>query len=359
MTDSNSLSRDDPYFTLSKSIVLSQFDKVASLSDSVSYSSKTNQIITPILEKERDCLFSVHLEDELVHINNLSRVLFLAQGLSNEQLSNLTRKGIYRFVLDNLEDLDILLSFLKKNPSSKIELMLRVKVKENTVKTERYFVFGIPSNIVGKKILELKNHKQITSLGIHFHRKSQNVAEWNLQYELEHMFSEEVFTAIDTLNIGGGLPSVYANTNTKIFDGIFKRILLLKDFLTEKNVQLMIEPGRFIAAPAGELHSKIVLVHEQNIIVNASVYNTDMDALVVPVKLLVKGELTQNEQKVDKGVLPYVIKGKTPCSMDLFRYRVWLKEPVKGDELVFINAGAYNFSTDFCDLKKLDTRLIE
>ncbi|MFH1505814.1 MAG: decarboxylase, partial [archaeon] len=90
-----------------------------------------------------------------------------------------------------------------------------------------------------------------------------------------------------------------------------------------------------------------------NIIVSASVYNSDMDALIVPVKLLVEGELAKGEGE------PYVIKGYTPCSMDLFRYRVYLKNPKVGDEIVFLNAGAYNFTTDFCDLKKLETEVVD
>ncbi len=236
----------EPYFTLSKSLALKQFDKVASLCDSVSYSSKTNQLITPILEENRDCLFSIHLEEELVHLKDLSRVLFLAQGLTDKQLSHLISLGVFRFVIDNLEDLDFLLSYLEKNPSLHIELMLRVKVKENTVKTERYFVFGIPSQIVGKKILILKGHKQISSLGIHFHRKSQNVAEWNVQYELEHMFSSEVFDSIDVLNIGGGLPSVYAHTNIKIFDGILAiQKIITTQKTTEKIKVYVISNGQF------------------------------------------------------------------------------------------------------------------
>ena len=43
----------------------------------------------------------------------------------------------------------------------------------------------------------------------------------------------------------------------------------------------MIEPGRFISAPAGKLHTKILAIHDKTIIVNASVYNSDMDALIV------------------------------------------------------------------------------
>ena len=76
-------------------------------------------------------------------------------------------------------------------------------------------------------------------------------------------------------------------------------------------------------------------------------YNSDTDAFVVPAKLLVEGEGSGQA---------YVIKGVTPCSMDIFRYRVYLSE-VK-DEIVFLNAGAYNFSTDFCDLEKLETEVV-
>ena len=80
-------------------------------------------------------------------------------------------------------------------------------------------------------------------------------------------------------------------------------------------------------------------------------YNGDLDALVVPVKLLVKGEL-------EKGT-NYIIKGVTPCSMDIFRYKCYLDEKRIGDDLVFINAGAYNFASDFCDQEKLETEVVE
>ncbi|MBT5924699.1 decarboxylase, partial [Candidatus Woesearchaeota archaeon] len=64
--------------------------------------------------------------------------------------------------------------------------------------------------------------------------------------------------------------------------------------------------------------------------------------------------LVENELEKHQGE-PYVIKGITPCSLDLFRYRVYLNEPKVGDKITFLNAGAYNFSTEFCDLEKLET----
>ena len=337
-------------FIISKTRVLEQYDKIKSAADIVSYSSKTNQEITKILEKNTGSLFSVHMKNELKHIQDKSRVLFLAQALAQDDIKELISMKINWFVVDNESDLDELIRFIKSN-DVKINLLLRLKLKENTIRTEKYFVFGMPSEIINKRIRELRHNKNINLLGIHFHRKTQNMSEWNLKYEISDVIDDDVLNLIDIINIGGGIPSGYANTNEDVIRTVFNKIKEFREFANNKNIKMIIEPGRFIAAPSAKLITKIVSIHGNNIIVNASVYNTDMDALIVPVKLLVKGEL-------EKGT-PYVIKGITPCSMDLFRYRVYLSNPKVGDELIFLNAGAYNFSSDFCDLEKLETEIIE
>ncbi|TKJ17172.1 decarboxylase [Candidatus Woesearchaeota archaeon B3_Woes] len=336
-------------FILSKSKALEQYNKVNQLADKVSYSSKTNQEVTKILEKETDCWFSVHLINELKHIKDVSRVLFLAQAWDQKFIKELIDLKINSFVVDNESDLDELIKFLNNN-EVKINLFLRIKLKENTIKTEKFFVFGMKSDIVNKRIKELKNNKNI-KLGIHFHRKTQNMSEWNLKYEISSILTEETLNTIEYINIGGGIPSDYANTNKDVIQSIFDKIKEFKDFLNKRNIKMIVEPGRFLAAPAVKLETKIIGIYENNIIVNASIYNSDMDALVVPVKLLVEGEQEKGK--------PYVIKGVTPCSMDLFRYRVYLENPKVGDKLTFLNAGAYNFTSDFCDLEKLETEVIK
>lgn len=347
----------NPKFTLSKSKVLKQYHIVSSVADMISYSSKTNSLVTQILGRETDCLFSIHLINELKNVEDKSRVLFLAQAWDEEQIKQLTEQGINKFVIDNEVDLDTLIKFLESN-DVRINLLLRLKLKENTLRTEKYFVFGMTSDIIIRRIRELKNHPRINQLGIHFHRKTQNLAEWNYAYELSQIFPPDVFESIQVINMGGGLPSEYANTNVNVFPGIFTKITEFKSWLREKEIKLILEPGRFIAAPAGKLHTTIIAIYDNNIIINASVYNSDMDALIVPVKLLVEGELTKEEATERQGK-PYVIKGITPCSLDLFRYRVYLNNPKVGDRLVFLNAGAYNFTADFCDLEKIETEIVE
>lgn len=340
-------------FILSKKKVLEQYKLIEPFADTISYSSKTNQDITKILEENTSCLFSVHFENELKHIKDMSRVLFLSQALSEEQISRLLKKGINKFVVDNESDLDILISYLRKH-DDKISLLLRLKLKELTIKTERYFVFGMPSDVINRRIREISKDPllegDIGSLGIHFFRKTQNVSEWNLRYQIEEIIDDDVLDIIDVMNIGGGFPSEYANTNINVLTSVFDKVTEMRDWLKEKDIQMMIEPGRIIAAPAVKLETTIIGIHGKTIIVNASVYNSDMDALIVPVKLLIENELNKEDEGED-----YVVKGETPCSLDLFRYKVRLNNPKIGDKLVFLNAGAYNFTTDFCDLEKIET----
>ncbi len=337
----------NPTFILSRKKVLEQYNKVSGLADMVSYSSKTNPLITSILEESTKCLFSIHLINELKNVQDKSRVLFLAQGWKADDIKFLLNQGVKNFAVDNEVDLDILLESLEDN---KINLFLRLKLKENTLRTERYFVFGMNSEIISKRVKELSNDKNIEKLGVHFHRKTQNMSEWNYRYELENIFDEEVFSKIDFINMGGGLPAGYANTNVKVLASIFSKINRFKEWLNGKGIKLVLEPGRFIAAPAVKLVTEVISIYDGNIVVNASVYNSDLDALIVPVKLLVEGE--------GQG-LPYVVKGITPCSMDLFRYRVYLPEVKVGDKLTFLNAGAYNFTTKFCDLEEIKTEIVE
>ena len=342
-----------PIFEISKKVVLKKFDEVKDVCDIVSYSSKTNPVVTGILENEKDCLFSIHSVNELKNVEDKSRVLFLAQGWNEKEIGFLIEGGVKKFVIDNIQDLEILKKFMI-NRNEHFDLFLRLKLKENTLRTEKYFVFGFDSDFINKEILELKNLDFVENIGIHFHRKTQNVSEWDLKREIEDVLSKEVLSDINYLVIGGGLPSIYANTNIKVFSGIFEKINNFREWLNSKSIKMIIEPGRYIVAPAGKLISHVKAVYDNNIVVDVSVYNSDLDALIVPVKLLVEGEIGK-----EKGQ-PFVIKGITPCSMDLFRYRVYLgAEPKVGDELVFLNAGAYNFSTDFCDLDKIETEIVE
>ena len=337
-------------FVLSRAKMLQQFNRVRELADSVSYSVKTNPFLVHMLEAETDSFFSVHFLNYLDVIKDKSRVWFIAQSWGTDELERLFEKGVRSFIVDNENDLDVLLEFVEHKKQEK-SLLLRMRLKERTIHTERHFVFGMYSRQINELVPKLRKNPHIKKLGIHFHRKTQNISEWSLKDELAEILNTDVMESIDIMNIGGGLPVSYKNHNADTTPYIFDKIKELKKWLDGYGIKMIIEPGRFIAAPCMRLEAEIKNIYDNNIIVNCSVFNSAMDTFVAHIRLLVDGELDKGEA--------YTIKGCTPDSMDVFRYRVFLKNPKAGDKIVFLNAGAYTYSTDFCNLEKLEIVVVD
>ncbi len=343
----------DTRFLISRKKTIEQYNKLKSIADEVSYSVKTNVEIAKILEENTDSKFSVHFVNLLKKINDKSRATFLAQGWDESLIRTLASMGVKSFVVDNEEDLRTILNFIEEN-NTKINLMLRMRLKEHSIHTGKHYVFGMYSDEINKWIPKLRANKNINKLGIHFHRKTQNTNEWSLVDEISESLSEETMNSLDMINIGGGIPVRYKNYSLNLVNSIFKRIKEFRNFLHERSIKMIIEPGRFIAAPPVILETKIKQVIGKTIIVDCSIFNAAMDTFIADTRLLVEGELEDGSFEN-----MYLIKGCTPDSRDILRYKVYLKNPKKGDFIRFINAGAYNFSTDFCLLEKPENKIID
>ena len=341
-------------FVLSLNKLKKQILLLRRLGVKISYSYKTNNYVGLVIQRNfPDVDFSIHNIDNIEKIKNKKSVWFFVQAESKDKLKKLLSKGIIKFVIDNEEDLRRILEVIKKE-KKKIWLSLRMKFKENRIGSGRYFVYGMPSSVINKIIKENSNNYLIEKIGIHIHRKSQNTSEWEIKQEIIDSLSKETLRTIDFLNLGGGLPVKYKNYALKNLDYIFKKIKQVKKFLSENNIQTYIEPGRFLAAPCINLETRIIQIHEKTIVVNMTIYNGALDTIVTDIKMLVKEELGEKE----KGDF-YLIKGNSPTRDDIFRYKVKLKNPKIGDKITFLNAGAYNYSTDFFGYKKLKTVILD
>lgn len=344
----------DAYFILSKKIVREQVEKLISIGLNVSYSYKTNREVGDVLQEifpEID--FSIHARDEIKMINNKSKIWFFTQAESETELKEILNKGVKNFVIDNEIDLSRILNVIG-SIGVKINLSLRMKFREHRIGTGRYFVYGISCSKINSLILELKDNKFIEKLGIHIHRKSQNTSEWEIKNELKDSLNEEVLNRIDFLNLGGGLPVKYISYTSKILPYIFDKIKKVYGWLKEKNIETYIEPGRFIAAPPVKLVTEIIQIYENKIVLNTTIYNCAIDTALGQHKMLVEGELEKDE----KGEF-FLLKGNSPTRDDIFRYKVKLKKPEVGNKIIFLNAGAYNYTTDFFGYKKLKTEIVE
>ncbi|MEM3690612.1 MAG: decarboxylase, partial [Candidatus Micrarchaeia archaeon] len=235
-------------FLLSRRKVLEQYSIVKGCTDYVSYSFKTNPEVGQVLESSTDCFFSISARAHLERIADKGRVIFFAQGWSESEISELLDAGVKRFTVDNIQDLETLKRFMK-GKNVKVWLFLRMKLKENTIHTGKYFVFGMGAEEIKSAIRDLADACWIERLGLHFHRKTQNTSEWSLKEEIVESLGEEVLGRISIVNMGGGLPSIYKNSRPEI-ESIMKRISEFAKWLRSRGIQLIIEPGRFIAAPA-------------------------------------------------------------------------------------------------------------
>ena len=342
-----------PQFIISKSITFEKLNFLKSIFDEVSYSWKTNPTVGSILNENESCYMSVHSIPELEQVKNKNKVWFFLFAINEEILDELFNKyNLKNFVVDNPNDLDFLINYIEKN-NLKINLLLRMKLRENTIFTGKHYVFGMRVKTIQEYILKLNEDKNIEKIGVHFHRKTQNVSEWSLKEEVAQSLGEEYLEKIDIMNLGGGLPGKYENSHDREMQSIVMKINELKDYLKKFNVQLIIEPGRFIASPSVKLKCQIIAIYDDTCFVNVSIFNGALDTVIANVKLIVSEECDKYEGK------SYTIKGCTPDSTDILRYRVYLKDPKVGDTITFENCGAYTYTTNFCALPKIDEIIVD
>ena len=341
-------------FILSKKVLKEQIEKLENLGLKISYSYKTNRIVGNVLQEISNVDFSIHEKEEIFEIKNKEKIWFFLQAESEKEILDILKQGVKNFVIDNEVDLEKLLKIVEEK-NVKINLSLRMKFLEHRIGTGKFFVYGMPSNKINEILSKIKNNEFIEKLGVHLHRKSQNTSEWEIIEDLKDSLSEESLERINFVNVGGGLPSFYASSNVDVFNYIFSKLKETKKWLEEKNIETFIEPGRFIAAPCVKVQVEIIQKYENNLIVNTSIYNCALDSLLTETKLLVEGELGENEDGEY-----FLIKGNSPTRDDIFRYKVKLNSDIQvGDKIVFLNAGAYNYATDFFGYKKLETEIKE
>ncbi len=329
-------------FILSKKKVLEQYESLKKYADVVGYNYKTNPDVGKILEKETSAPLAVSSLKNAEEISVKDRITYIVQGEDKKTLQGLIESGIKTFIVDNENDLEKLLSLERK-----INLLLRMKVREHTIYTGKYFVYGIKWDRINELIPKLRKNENVEKLGIHFHRKTQNVGEWSLVDEFSDSLTPNTLSQIDMVVIGGGIPVRYANSKPDV-KSILNSIYEFKKFLNERGAKLGIEPGRYIAAPSVKLETNVINAYENTLVLDCSIYNAYMDTFLMHIRLPVEGE-------TDHG-FRYLLKGCSPDSLDIFRYRVFFdREKKVGDKITFLNAGAYNFYTEFNNMPKIET----
>ena len=334
-------------FILSRRVALRQYSIARSYCDALAYSYKTNPYVWEVL-RETDSLVGISSLASMERVEG-ERTVYYLQGEREEEMSYLLDEGVRWFIVDNEPELKKVMKVVGER-GERINLFIRIKMREHTIYTGKHFVYGIDWRKASKLIEGLRGSHLIDQLGVHFHRKTQNVGEWSLREDVSEALADSL-KHLDWVNIGGGIPVRYANSKPEI-DSVLREIEELKEFLNSRGIKLMMEPGRFIAAPSVALEAEVLNVYEGNVILDCSIFNAYMDTYLLNIRLPVLGE--------SEGGFRYLLKGRSPDSLDIFRYSVYLDRELKpGDKIIFLNAGAYNFHTEFNDMPKIRVEIVD
>lgn len=225
-------------------------------------------------------------------------------------------------------------------------LALRLKVPNTGAMVELSSKFGAHPGEAVDLILEA-DRVGLTVEGISFHVGSQTTNFENYVQALQltaNIFQEardRGYTKMNLIDIGGGFPAPY-DESVRPFPELAKVINTELERLFPKDVQIIAEPGRFLAAVTGTsvaaVTGKAVRDGKTSYYINDGVYHTYsgviFDHCKYPVKAFKKGPTSL-----------CAVFGPTCDALDVVSMAENLPDLERGDLVYSVNIGAYSHAS--------------
>jgi ornithine decarboxylase len=242
---------------------------------------------------------------------------------------------------DNVEEIHKI-----KKHAPNAGLVLRLKVPNTGAMVELSSKFGaLPGEAVD--LILAADKVGLVVEGISFHVGSQTtnfenyVQAINLSANIFKEARDRGYTKMNLLDIGGGFPAPY-DDSVKPFAELAKVINTELDRLFPKDVQILAEPGRFLAAVCGTsvaaIIGKAVRDGKTSYYINDGVYHTYsgviFDHCKYPVKSFKKGATTLCS-----------VFGPTCDALDVVSMAENLPDLERGDFVYSVNIGAYSHAS--------------
>jgi ornithine decarboxylase len=251
------------------------------------------------------------------------------------------RFGIRRFVADNPDEIRKFVPYRRR-----AELLLRVSFRNPAAVVDLSRKFGCEPAAV-PTLLELARELGVRVTGLSFHVGSQ-VADPSKYVEAIDACRELIRDArhkglagLDVLDIGGGFPVAYGSRVTPI--GSFCRPIRRELTRLPQGMQVIAEPGRFIAGPAGTVVASVVGRAQREgrwwYYLDDGLYGSFSGQLYDHALYPVDALRARGPRH------PCVLAGPTCDSIDVIREDIPLPELAIGDLLVGRMMGAYTSAT--------------
>jgi diaminopimelate decarboxylase len=246
----------------------------------------------------------------------------------------------------NLDSLESIKDFSKKYSSYPISIRVNPNIlsggNKNVSVGHDESKFGIPLDYLDE-IAEMENKKNIIIEGIHSHTGSDIVELDNFQEAFKKIFLvAKKFKNVKILNFGGGLKIPYfegdSKTNILNLSNSIKKLINDNSFVTENNLKIILEPGKFLVGESGYFLTKVNYVKKTPNKVFVQL-NSGFNHFIRPIFYDSYHEIINitnpNDKEYEYDVVGYV------CEQDNFALKRKISNVRKGDILCFKNAGAY------------------
>tara|TARA_B100000029_G_scaffold466220_1_gene501554 strand:- start:1060 stop:2280 length:1221 start_codon:yes stop_codon:yes gene_type:complete len=275
------------------------------------------------------------------------KIVFSGVGKTEREIKYAILRNIKQINVESEEELSEINSICL-NLKKKINVSLRVNPdvdaethdKISTGRSEDKF--GISEGEIIKifKIYKTNKNIKINGLSIHIGSQIKKLAPFEKAFKkirgIVLNLRKQGFVC-DTLDLGGGMAIEY-NYDSEILK-ISDYASLVEKIFSDLNLEIILEPGRYMVGSAGVLISKVVRIKKgikkefliidagMNNLIRPSLYNASHK--IIPVKKNLK----------DK---KYDIVGPICETSDVFVKDLKIQEMKKGDFLVICSAGAYS-----------------
>lgn len=344
--------KETPLLVVDTSIVKKQYDDLQSAfpSAKIYYAIKANPApeILNILKDKGSCF-------DIASIYELDKVLGL--GVSPERLSYgntikkskdiryFYEKGVRMYATDSEADLR---NIAKAAPGSKVYVRILTE-GSHTASWPLSRKFGC-HNDMAIDLCILARELGLEPYGVSFHVGSQqrDIGAWDAAiakaYSIFSRLKEEDNIELKMINMGGGFPANYMDRNNELETYASEIMRFLQEDFGDEMPDIVLEPGRSIAANAGILVSEVVLIaRKSNTSLHRWVY-TDVgkfsgliETLDESIRFPIYTEKTGEEEAC-------IIAGPTCDSVDIMYETTKVDLPLNlaiGDRLYWLTTGAY------------------
>jgi len=281
-----------------------------------------------------------------------NKIVFSGVGKSTEEMKSALKAGIYSFNVESVSELTALEGVARKMRKC-APVALRFNPDVNA-KTHPYISTGLKENKFGMTKSEILNtvqsygpSKWIKFLGISIHIGSQivKISPLDQAYKQIKQLSAEVTPllpyALEFLDLGGGFG--IEMTKEKPLGASQITQLIKKHFKSEKNLKILVEPGRCISGNAGILLSSVVYKKKRGR-KTFLVMDAGMNDFLRPALYQGQHQILPILKKKNRILKPMDVVGPICESADFLARNYKLSADINsGDVLAVLSAGAYGF----------------